>query len=146
MVYARGKIEDGIKTWKRRRNEWPSKILMTGISGLVGSLLSSITQMQNINFLDMKLGTYLVILGWVIGTPSSWGIMILISNHLQRKNAAKLSELVAPMEIEKKEKKVNESIGTHTSSHKMTAFWLIILTIIGCSSIPALMIWLTSSP
>ena len=29
---------------------------------------------------------------------------------------------------------------------KMTAVWLIILTIIVCSAVPALMIWLTTSP
>jgi hypothetical protein len=31
-------------------------------------------------------------------------------------------------------------------AEKMTAVWLIILTIIVCSAVPALMIWLTSQP
>ncbi len=31
-------------------------------------------------------------------------------------------------------------------AEKVTAVWLIILTIIVCSSVPAVMIWLTSSP
>lgn len=31
-------------------------------------------------------------------------------------------------------------------AEKMTAVWLIILTIIVCASVPAVMIWLTSSP
>ncbi len=29
---------------------------------------------------------------------------------------------------------------------KMTAVWLIILTVMVCSSVPALLIWLTASP
>jgi hypothetical protein len=31
-------------------------------------------------------------------------------------------------------------------AEKMTAVWLIILTIIACAAIPAVMIWLTTTP
>jgi hypothetical protein len=31
-------------------------------------------------------------------------------------------------------------------AEKMTAVWLIILTIIACATIPAVMIWLTTTP
>lgn len=31
-------------------------------------------------------------------------------------------------------------------AQKMTAVWLIILTIIACAAIPAVMIWLTTTP
>lgn len=31
-------------------------------------------------------------------------------------------------------------------AEKMTAVWLIILTIIACAAVPAVMIWLTSTP
>lgn len=31
-------------------------------------------------------------------------------------------------------------------AEKMTAVWLIILTIIACAAIPAIMIWLTTEP
>jgi hypothetical protein len=31
-------------------------------------------------------------------------------------------------------------------AEKMTAVWLIILTIIACAAVPAIMIWLTTTP
>ena len=72
------RTENGIK-WKTRKKEWPIQVLIAGSTGLLGSIVSAISEMESTdisNFFNLKVGTYFILLLWLIGigvvAPGIW--------------------------------------------------------------------------
>jgi hypothetical protein len=72
------RAENGIK-WKTRKKEWPIQVLIAGSTGLLGSIVTALSEMESIdlsNFFGLKVGTYFILLLWLIGigviAPGIW--------------------------------------------------------------------------
>ena len=72
-----------MKIWEKRRTDWLPRILTGGISGLGGSVVSAISEIDKFPPApsDFKLGTIVVIVGWCIATViailATWKICTL---------------------------------------------------------------------
>ena len=67
-MIANKRTQNAIK-WKTRKKKWPIQVFIASSTGLLGSILSSVTEWESIdvsNFFNLEVGTYLVLLFWLV--------------------------------------------------------------------------------
>lgn len=71
-----------------RQKTWTIAVLVAGITGFLGSITTAVSEMQSLdisNFYNLKNGTYLVMLFWLVGMGIT-ALIIWLSCRIKVKN------------------------------------------------------------
>jgi hypothetical protein len=68
-----------LNKWEARKRDWVVRVLVAGCTGFLGSIVTVVSEMEFLkisNFFELNVGTYFILLLWLVGTavaaPGVW--------------------------------------------------------------------------